>query len=141
MSRKIVFNEGGRVLNISKATSLGLIRLKMVLHLDSLHDGTWRLTYNRDIFPDFSLVQAIDIAQIPLTSAKDTQRYTATFVGTDVVIELARISKINFGSQEILHIDEDRNGRWQLFCTQHVIQQIDRFTGMKIVRDNEGEEA
>lgn len=48
-----------KVLELSKATAVKTN--KGMIHLDELEDGTWRLIYNENIIPDFSLVESIEI--------------------------------------------------------------------------------
>ena len=47
------------VLELSKVTAVQT-RNRMI-HLDELPDGTWRLIYNGDMIPDFSLVTELKI--------------------------------------------------------------------------------
>ena len=47
------------VLELSKATSVKTDT--NMIHLDQLPDGTWRLIYNKNLIPDFSLIQALTI--------------------------------------------------------------------------------
>lgn len=47
------------VLELSKATSVKTN--KGMIHLDELDDGTWRLIYNGNIIPDFSLIESFKI--------------------------------------------------------------------------------
>ena len=44
------------VLELSKATSVKTDN--MMIHLDQLSDGSWRLIYNKELIPDFSLIEA-----------------------------------------------------------------------------------
>ena len=50
-----------KVLELSKATAVRTP--KRMIHLDELPDGTWRLIYNGDMLPDFTLVQALEIVR------------------------------------------------------------------------------
>lgn len=47
------------VLELSKVTAVRT-RNRMI-HLDELPDGTWRLIYNGDMIPDFSLITGLKI--------------------------------------------------------------------------------
>lgn len=47
------------VLELSKVTAVRT-RNRMI-HLDELPDGTWRLIYNGDMIPDFSLMTGLKI--------------------------------------------------------------------------------
>ena len=47
------------VLELSKATSVKTDN--MMIHFDQLPDGTWRLIYNKDLIPDFSLIKCFNI--------------------------------------------------------------------------------
>lgn len=47
------------ILVLSKATA---VKTKQnMIHLDQLPDGTWRLIYNGDMIPDFSVVEGLKI--------------------------------------------------------------------------------
>lgn len=58
-TRTFVLNGTDHQLVVSKATAVNLS--KNMIHLDQLDDGTWRLIYNSNMIPDFSLIQSIDI--------------------------------------------------------------------------------
>ena len=49
------------ILILSKATA---VKTKQnMIHLDQLQDGTWRLIYNGDMIPDFSVVEGLKIVR------------------------------------------------------------------------------
>lgn len=46
-------------LELSKIT---MVRTKQrMIHLDQLHDGTWRLIYDAETIPDITLLQALTL--------------------------------------------------------------------------------
>lgn len=47
------------VLELSKATAVKTN--KGMVHFDQLDDGTWRLIYNKNIIPDFSLIESFTV--------------------------------------------------------------------------------
>ena len=47
------------VLELSKATAVKTT--KGMIHFDELDDGTWRLIYNGNLIPDFSLVESLKV--------------------------------------------------------------------------------
>lgn len=55
---KVVGTE--EVLELSVVTAVKLGQRRM-LHLDELPDGTWRLIYNSEQFPDFTKIQGFEI--------------------------------------------------------------------------------
>jgi hypothetical protein len=57
--RNIEITGTGVVMELSKATSINTP--KNMIHFDQLDDGTWRLTYNRNMIPDFTKVEAFTI--------------------------------------------------------------------------------
>ena len=46
---------------VSRVTAVN-VDLKMI-HFDQLADGTWRITYNERMIPDFTQVQAFEIVR------------------------------------------------------------------------------
>ena len=50
--RAIKINGADQVLELSRATAVRTD--KMMIHLDQLPDGTWRLIYNSKLIPDFA---------------------------------------------------------------------------------------
>jgi hypothetical protein len=49
------------VLELSKATAVRTD--KNMIHLDELADGTWRLIYNGNMIPDFSMIKSLTIVR------------------------------------------------------------------------------
>ncbi len=47
------------VLELSKATAVKTSN--NMIHFDQLPDGTWRLIYNGNLIPDFSLITSLNI--------------------------------------------------------------------------------
>jgi hypothetical protein len=59
MRRAIELVGTGTVLELSKATA---VRTKnQMIQMDQLDDGTWRLIYNADLIPDFSVIESLKI--------------------------------------------------------------------------------
>ena len=48
-----------QILELSKVTAIKTS--KYMIHLDQLEDGTWRLIYNENMIPDFSLIKNFTI--------------------------------------------------------------------------------
>lgn len=48
-----------QVLELSKVTAVKT--QNNMIHLDQLEDGTWRLIYNGNMIPDFSLIESFKI--------------------------------------------------------------------------------
>lgn len=46
---------------LSKATALNSDYVKILMHIDELPDGTYRLTYNSKKIPDFTKVKFIEV--------------------------------------------------------------------------------
>jgi hypothetical protein len=59
MRRAIRIEGTGIELELSKATAVRT--QKRMIHLDELPDGTWRLIFNGEMIPDFSIVEALTI--------------------------------------------------------------------------------
>ncbi|MCK5021327.1 MAG: hypothetical protein KAS32_30225 [Candidatus Peribacteraceae bacterium] len=59
MKRSILIKGIDKELVLNKAVSVRTD--KEMIHLDKLDDGTWRLIYNENLIPDFSLVESFDI--------------------------------------------------------------------------------
>ena len=57
--RKIKIEGINKELELSRATSVRTE--KQMIHLDQLPDGSWRLTYNENLIPDFSKVECFKI--------------------------------------------------------------------------------
>lgn len=49
----------GLVLELSKATAVKTTQ--NMIHFDQLPDGTWRMIYNKNMIPDFTLVESLKI--------------------------------------------------------------------------------
>ena len=60
MTRRAIELEGiNQVLELSKVTA---VKTKNnMIHLDQLEDGTWRLIYNGNMIPDFSVIKSFKI--------------------------------------------------------------------------------
>jgi len=60
MTRRAIEVEGtDEILELSKVTAVKTS--KQMIHLDQLDDGTWRLIYNGNQFPDFSEIKGFKI--------------------------------------------------------------------------------
>lgn len=60
MTRRAIEVEGtDEVLELSKVTAVRTS--KQMIHLDQLDDGTWRLIYNGNQFPDFTKVKSLKV--------------------------------------------------------------------------------
>lgn len=59
MTRSIKLVGIDKTLQLSKATAVKTN--KNMIHLDQLEDGTWRLIYNSNLIPDFSLIKCLEI--------------------------------------------------------------------------------
>ena len=57
--RAIKIKGTNQVLELSRATAVRTD--KMMIHLDQLEDGTWRLIYNSEMIPDFADVESLEI--------------------------------------------------------------------------------
>jgi hypothetical protein len=47
---------------LSKATAIKTD--KMMIHLDQLPDGSWRLIYNGNMIPDFTKLESLQIVRV-----------------------------------------------------------------------------
>lgn len=47
---------------LSKATAIKTD--KMMIHLDQLDDGSWRLIYNGNMIPDFTKLESLQIVRV-----------------------------------------------------------------------------
>jgi hypothetical protein len=62
MSKRIVLNDIGKELVLSKVTGIKLKKRKRsMIYLDEMSDGTWRLIYDENMIPDLSKIESIDI--------------------------------------------------------------------------------
>ena len=62
IKRLIRIKGTGQELQVSKVTSVN-VSINMI-HLDQLLDGTWRLTYNENLIPDLTAVEALEIVRM-----------------------------------------------------------------------------
>lgn len=61
ISRRIVFTGTNKEGRISKVTSIS--SGQRMIHFDQLPDGTWRMIYNDDMFPDLRELEGIEIVR------------------------------------------------------------------------------
>ena len=62
MTKRSIKLEGTDIeLVLSKATAVRTS--KNMIHLDELADGTWRLIYNGNMIPDFSVIKSLTIVR------------------------------------------------------------------------------
>jgi hypothetical protein len=61
MKRTIALKGLDMVLELTKVTTIN--GSTNMIHLDQLKDGTWRLIYNRDMIPDFTKLESLDIVR------------------------------------------------------------------------------
>ena len=59
MRRAIDIEGTEHVLELSKVTAVRTS--KRMIHLDELPDGTWRLIYNGEMIPDFTVVEGLRV--------------------------------------------------------------------------------
>lgn len=59
--RFIRINGLDKTIEITKANMIKSERDKSFLYLESLKDGTFRLTYTENLIPDFSKVESLEI--------------------------------------------------------------------------------
>ena len=61
MKRAVRLDGLNQELELSKATAIKTD--KMMIHLDQLQDGTWRLIYNSKLIPDFTKLNSMTIVR------------------------------------------------------------------------------
>lgn len=61
MKRAVLLDGLGTELVLSKVTAVKTD--KQMIHLDQLEDGTWRLIYNSNLIPDFTLLKSMTIVR------------------------------------------------------------------------------
>jgi hypothetical protein len=125
------------VLELSKVTEVKID--KMLFHLDSLSDGTWRLCYSSAFVTDIK-----ELNSIAINTVEKTFHYTHTAMKTiDGVIKHS-VSRDQYKVKLILvdsdvpmiHLEEDARGNWRLLYSKEYINKSSPWIELFIDRDD-----
>lgn len=131
MRRAIAIEGTDLTLELSIATGLNLGK-ETLLHLDKLEDGTWRITYDTTLVPDFTLVTAITLQNV---TGKKLVDASVTFEGTWVTLPLAKAQGIEAPEQRI-HLEKTKGGGWMLLYSRDLLPDISAVRGLRIIRED-----
>lgn len=121
MRRAITLEGMGRTLELSKVTAALLPR--KVIHFDELVDSTWRLTFSKDLIPDFTAVIRLAL--------KDK---AVVVEGTDAAFQLSKTIAVRDGPG-MLHLEETKGGAWRMLYSASLVPELAKLTGLLVVRE------
>jgi hypothetical protein len=130
MRRAIELQGAGATLELSKVTTVS-VKARMI-HFDELPDGTWRMTYNRDMLPDFNPVTALKFANMAGKKLKDA---SVTLEGLDLTLPVSKASGIEAPAR-MIQLDLLRDETWRLLYSRDLIPDLSQLTAMTVIRED-----
>jgi hypothetical protein len=130
MRRAIELEGAGATLELSKVTTVS-VKARMI-HLDELPDGTWRLTYNRNMLPDFEPVSALKFANMAGKKLKDA---SVTLEGLGLTLPVSKASGIEAPTRTI-QLDLMRDDTWRLIYSRDLVPDLSQLTALKVIRED-----
>lgn len=124
------------VLELSKVTEVKID--KMLFHLDSLSDGTWRLCYSSAFTIDIKELNSIAINTVEKTFYTcNVKKVTDGRVMQTTSREMYKVKLIPVDSDvPMIHLEEDARGNWRLLYSKEYINKSSPWIELFIDRDD-----
>jgi hypothetical protein len=130
MRRALEIVGTGVTLELSKVTAVRL-RARMI-YFDELPDGTWRLTYNSEMIPDYTVITALTLANLVGKKLRDA---SVTLEGLGVTLPISKACAIDSPAR-MIQFDLLRDGTWLMLYSRDLMPDIAQVTALKLIRED-----
>jgi hypothetical protein len=127
MRRALQIVGTGVTLELSRVTA---IRVKArMIHFDELPDGTWRLTYNSEMIPDFTVISALTLANLAGKKLRDA---SVTLEGLGLVLPVSKACPIDAPAR-MIQLDRLRDDTWLLLYSRDLMPDIAQVSALQFI--------
>jgi hypothetical protein len=106
---------------------------KHFIYLEETLDGSYRLSFNEAVIPDFSKVTGFRFSNV--LKGKKLYKASVTVEGLDIVMPLTKASIVP-GALKGIFFEQLRDGTWMMLYSEALIPDLSRVSEFKVIRED-----